>query len=93
MPSTSHTSPRLIGVVTTALMLLLGLTVLLSTTKAGKVLLLPALVIAGVKATIVAYYFMDIRRSPVAIRLVAGAALAWLVIVLGGTMTDYLTRR
>src|SRR5947208_2111730 len=51
-----------------------------------------ALAIATVKATLVILFFMHVWYSPRLIWLVAAGSLLWLAILLGYTMTDYLSR-
>ena len=93
MPARAHPESRMIATVTISLILLLALTVILSTTSLGKLALAAALAIAIIKATIVGGYFMDLRHAPTPIRLTAAAGLFWLLIILAGTLTDYVTRR
>jgi cytochrome c oxidase subunit 4 len=51
------------------------------------------LAIAVLKATLVILFFMHVIHSPVATRAVILVSVFWLVVVLIGlTMTDYLTR-
>ena len=51
-----------------------------------------ALGIAAFKAVLVALFFMHLRESPRVTSAVVVGGLFWLVILLGLTMTDYLTR-
>lgn len=51
-----------------------------------------ALLIATVKATIVAMYFMHLRYNPKLTWLFAGAGLLWLFIMFVLTIADYVTR-
>jgi cytochrome c oxidase subunit 4 len=51
-----------------------------------------ALVIALVKAVLVALFFMHVRYERRLVWLVAGGAVVWLGILLGQTFSDYLTR-
>jgi cytochrome c oxidase subunit 4 len=51
-----------------------------------------ALLIAMIKATLVVLYFMHVRWSPKLVWLTACAGLIWLAILIGMTMTDFLTR-
>ncbi len=51
-----------------------------------------ALLIAGVKATLVVWFFMHARSSPRLIWLVAFGGLLWLLILIVLTANDYLTR-
>ncbi len=51
-----------------------------------------ALTIATFKATLVVLYFMHARYSPQRTRLVIISGVFWLAILLGLTLSDYLTR-
>jgi caa(3)-type oxidase subunit IV len=50
------------------------------------------LAIAALEVVIMALVFMHLRWSSATTRLVAVAALLWMVILLAGTMDDILTR-
>ena len=78
--------------ITYALFLLLAATLLAARVDLGRFALLVALGIAAAKALLVAVYFMHLRDAPPAMRLFAGAALFWLLILFGLTGADYLTR-
>jgi cytochrome c oxidase subunit IV len=75
---------------------LLGLTTL--TTAAAFVNLghglndVVALAIAVVKALLVILYFMHVRYSDRFTWVLAGIAFFWLLILIGGTLDDFLTR-
>ena len=58
----------------------------------GKLNTVAALGIAGLKATLVVWFFMHARSSPRLVWLVAVGGLLWLAILLALTMGDYLTR-
>ena len=58
----------------------------------GRLNTVVALGIAGVKATLVVWFFMHARSSPRLILLVAFGGLLWLAILLALTSADYLTR-
>ena len=58
----------------------------------GKLNTVAALAIAGVKATLVVWFFMHARSGPRLTLLVAFGALLWLAILLALTASDYLTR-
>ncbi len=75
-----------------ALMLLLGLTVLAAHWNLGALSLLIALLIAGLKAALVVWYFMHVRFASKLTRLFSVAALAWLALLMGLTFSDYLSR-
>lgn len=51
-----------------------------------------ALIIATTKALLVTFYFMHLRYSSRLTWVFAGAGLFWLAILIGLTMSDYLTR-
>ena|SRR5438067_13173899 len=51
-----------------------------------------ALAVAGTQAVLIAQYLMHLRWSTPVIRLVALAGVAWLAILLVGTLDDLLTR-
>ena len=53
---------------------------------------LVALLIAVCKASLVAFFFMHLRWSSSLMRVVLMAALLWLAILIGLTLTDNLTR-
>jgi cytochrome c oxidase subunit IV len=52
-----------------------------------------ALGIAVTKAALVVLFFMHVKYSPRLTWLVAGAAFVWLVIMLGGIVSDYWAPR
>jgi cytochrome c oxidase subunit 4 len=58
----------------------------------GRLNTVVALAIAGLKATLVVWFFMHARSSPRLILLIAFGALLWLAILLALTAGDYLTR-
>jgi cytochrome c oxidase subunit IV len=51
-----------------------------------------ALTVASIKAALVLLYFMHVRHSDTLVRLFAIGGLVWLIILIGLTLTDYLTR-
>lgn len=48
--------------------------------------------IAALKASIVLFFFMKVRRSGAAVRLAAVFGFAWFVILVALTLGDFLTR-
>lgn len=75
-----------------ALVVLTGATVLVSYVYLGMMNVVVALVIASVKASLVALYFMHLKTER---RLVWGFALTpifFLVLIIAGTLTDTLFR-
>lgn len=82
----------------TYLMVLVGLLVLtLGTFGAakldlGKMNFIVALLIAGGKASLVVLFFMHAKYSERLTRIVIGAGLMWLAILMTLTLADYATR-
>ena len=74
------------------LLALTATTVAIAHVDLGRLNTVVALVIAFAKALLVALFFMHLRYSSQLIKIVAAAGLAWLAILLGLTMGDYLTR-
>ena len=79
-------------VTTVVLLALLGVSVLLATTRivpgAGYI----EMGIAGVMVTIVLLFSMEIRREAPLVRLFSVLGFFWVAILFGLTMLDYLTR-
>ena len=75
-----------------ALLALTATTVAVAYLDLGRLNTVVALVIAFAKALLVALFFMHLRYSSQLTKIVAAAGLAWLAILLGLTMGDYLTR-
>jgi len=67
-------------------------TVLVSFVDIGPFNIVVALVIATIKATLVVLFFMHLRYSPKLTMATVVAAMFFLFLLLGLTMTDYLTR-
>jgi cytochrome c oxidase subunit 4 len=51
-----------------------------------------ALAFAVVKASLIVYFFMNIRHSGPMMKIVVIVALFWFGILMAGTLNDYLTR-
>jgi cytochrome c oxidase subunit 4 len=91
--SPAHVVPlRVYLGVFTALLVLTGLTVWVSTLDLGIWNTPVAVAIAIVKATLVILFFMHVKYGHKLIAVVAGAAFFWLFQLLAGTIADYLTR-
>lgn len=75
-----------------ALMVLLALTVGLGRLDLGAASFPIALAIAAVKAALVAAFFMELKWSDATSRSMALLSLAWLVLLLAGTLADVRTR-
>lgn len=74
------------------LLVLLGLTVAVAYLELGAWGIALALTIAVVKATLVILYFMHVRYSNGLIAVFAVTGFVWLLLLLGLTMSDYLSR-
>ncbi len=83
---------KTIAAATAGLMALLALTVGVSYLPLGALGVALALGIALLKATIVAIWFMQLRRAHPTVRLFAWASLGWVIMLLGGVLSDYLSR-
>ena len=75
-----------------ALLVLTAVTVLVSWVDLGPFNLAVALLIAGTKAALVGLYFMHVRYSSPLTKLIVLASLFWLVIMIGITASDYISR-
>jgi caa(3)-type oxidase subunit IV len=51
-----------------------------------------ALAFAAVKASLIVFFFMNIRHSGPMMKIVIIVALFWFAILMAGTLNDYLTR-
>ncbi len=80
------------AVVLLALLVFTALTYLASKVDLGRLNLVIALAIAATKVSLVALYFMHARYSSRLTRVVIGAGLAWLAILISLTLSDYMTR-
>ena len=83
---------RIYFLVFTALMVGTALTVMAARVDLGPMNIVVALVIAGVKAALVVLYFMHMRYSHRLNWIFAGAAVLWLMLLVGVTMADVLAR-
>lgn len=75
-----------------ALLILTATTVVVARIDLGPFNTIVALVIAAFKATLVVLFFMHVRYSPRIIGLTVFAGLLWLLILIGLTLSDYLSR-
>lgn len=90
---TGHVIPRKIYLaIVTTLLTLTVLTYWAATINLGPLNVVIALVIATCKATLVVLFFMHARYSPRRTRVVIVSGLFWLALLLGLTLSDYLTR-
>lgn len=79
-------------IVLASLLVLTATTCAVSFIDMGKMNAVVAVVIAFVKASLVALIFMHLRYSSRLMRVVVAAGLFWLGILIALTMSDYLTR-
>ena len=92
-PTAHHVVPvRVYYAIFATLMALTGITVAVAYVDLGAMNAVVAIVIAGFKAMIVVLYFMHVKYSSRLIKLTVIAGLYWMVILLGLTLGDYLTR-
>jgi cytochrome c oxidase subunit IV len=75
-----------------ALLVLTYLTLQISVFDLGVLNTVAALAIAAIKATLVVLFFMHLKYSTRLTRLALVGGLYWLLILLGLTLSDYLTR-
>jgi cytochrome c oxidase subunit 4 len=88
-----HVVPRKVYFgVAAALMVLLVLTYAVAQVDLGPFNIVVALVIAFTKAILVVLFFMEIKWSSRLTWLIAGAGVLWLILLVGGTLDDFLTR-
>ena len=88
-----HVAPtRLYYLIFAALMIGTALTVLVAKFDLGPLNNVVMLTVACTKALLVVLYFMHVRWSTRLTWVVAGAGFAWLVILFGLTMADYMSR-
>jgi cytochrome c oxidase subunit 4 len=87
-----HVSVRTYWIVFAVLMALLVLTVGITRVNLGPFNVVAGLTIAVIKAVLIILYFMHVRYSQRLIWLFAAAAFFWVGIMIGFTITDYITR-
>ena len=87
-----HPSLSVYFAVFAALMVLTGVTVWVAFIQLGAVGDIVAISIASIKATLVMLFFMHLKYSEKLTWVVMIGALLWLVILLGITLSDYLSR-
>ena len=87
-----HPSLGVYFAVFTTLMVLTGVTVWVAFIQLGPLGDIVAITIASIKATLVMLFFMHLKYSEKLTWVVMIAALVWLVVLLGITLSDYLSR-
>ena len=83
---------RLLATIWAILLAFTLTTVLVARIELGPWNVVAALAIAVVKASLVAWFFMNVRHAKGMTRIFVVAGLLWLGILLFGTLTDYLSR-
>ena len=96
-PSTEHKSDHVVpiktyAVICASLLVLTFLTYRIALVNLGPLNVVVAIVIACVKATLVVLFFMHAAYAPRRTRLVILAGIFWMLLLLGLTLADYLTR-
>jgi cytochrome c oxidase subunit 4 len=85
-------SPRVYVAVFLALLVLTGLTVFAATIDLGMWNTPVALFIAVTKAVFVVLFFMHVKYSSRLVALAVGGGILWLLTLIAGVASDYLTR-
>jgi cytochrome c oxidase subunit 4 len=92
-PRSDHiVSPSVYVGVFLALMVGTGLTVFAATVDLGMWNTPVALLIAVAKALLVVLFFMHVKYSSRLVALAIGGGVLWLVLLIAGVATDYLSR-
>jgi cytochrome c oxidase subunit IV len=92
-PAEHHIVPKRIYIaVFVALIVLTWVTTWVSTVDLGRWNIFVALAIAIVKASLVILFFMHVKYSSRLTKMMVGAGLFWLILLLFITMTDLWTR-
>jgi cytochrome c oxidase subunit 4 len=89
----TNASTRVYWTTGIALLVLLVISIIVSELHLGRLGPILSLAIAAVKVTLVALYFMHLRRASSTARIFAVAGVFWLAILLGLTLVDFSTRR
>jgi cytochrome c oxidase subunit 4 len=92
MSEHAHPTVKTFVAVWAALLLLTALTVFVATLELGPFNAIVALSIATVKALLVLLFFMELRYSPAITKVTVVAAIFFLFLLVGLTLSDYMTR-
>ncbi len=88
-----HVVPfKIYAVIFATLLLLTLVTVDVATYNFGMMNIYIALAVATTKATLVILYFMHVRYAPALVAVFAAAGFVWLVLLIGFTLSDFITR-
>jgi cytochrome c oxidase subunit 4 len=85
-------SVKTYALVFAALIALTITTVLVSKVELGEYNFVCAMTIAVIKASLVVWFFMQVRYSTSMTRLFVGAGLFWMAILIVFTVSDYVSR-
>jgi cytochrome c oxidase subunit 4 len=92
MTGHTHPSVKTFVVVWASLLALTALTVFAATLELGPFNAIVALGIATLKALLVLLFFMELRYSTALTKVAVVSALFFLMLLVGLTLSDYLTR-
>jgi cytochrome c oxidase subunit 4 len=92
MSGHAHPTIKTFVTVWASLLVLTALTVFVATLELGPFNAVVALSIATVKALLVLLFFMELRYSTALTKVVVIAAVFFLMLLLGLTLSDYMTR-
>jgi cytochrome c oxidase subunit 4 len=84
--------PRVYLTIFAALLVLTATTTAVAFVDLGVMNVVVMLAIAVVKATLVILFFMHVRYSPRLTWVVAASGFVWFALLVGLTLSDYLTR-
>lgn len=91
----THHVPPLASTLTTyaVLVVIACLALAVGFSNLGPMKVFASLAVAGLSASVLAVFFMDLRQADKLTWLCAGAGLFWVGIMFTFTLTDYLTRQ
>jgi cytochrome c oxidase subunit 4 len=89
----AHPTPKLYGMILTALIALTLITVVVAYQDFGVLNNVIALGIAGLKTTLVVLFFMHVKYSKLTTKIFAAAGFFWLSILIFFTIADTESRR
>jgi cytochrome c oxidase subunit 4 len=92
MSAHAHPTVKTFIAVWIALLVLTTVTVFVATLELGPLNAIVALTIATTKALLVLLFFMELRYSPALTKLTVVAAIFFLCLLAGLTLSDYMTR-
>ena len=92
MPEHAHPTVKMFVAVWAALLVLTATTVYVATLELGPLNAIVALSIATIKALLVLLFFMELRYSTALTKVAVVAAVFFLMLLAGLTLSDYLTR-